>query len=417
MVGVADGHEADDVGHTETGHHPPRHLGRPLDVIAGPGRNLIGPEHHLLGNPASEEHAQLTFEPVPRVGVAVLLRERRGEPERASPRHDSDLVDRVEAGDPQSEDGMAGLVVGREPALLLGEDHAPALGAEHDLVLGHLEVLHRDPVGTAPGGQERRLVADVREVRPRESGRAAGDQRELDILLEGELLGVHGQDPLAALHVGRVDDDLPVEPPGPEERRIEDVGPVRGGEQDHPLVRLEPVHLDEELVQGLLPLIVPAPEPRTPVAPHRVDLIDEDDARRMGLALLEEVADARGADPDEHLHEVRARHLEEGSAGLAGHGLRHQRLPRPGRPHEEDALGQAPAEPGEAVRVLEKLDDLLELILRLFGARHVLEGHFRGVRRDEFRLGAPELEGAVAASLHRPEEPEPEEDQDHPRES
>jgi len=38
----------------------------------------------------------------------------------------------------------------------------------------------------------------------------------------------------------------------------------------------------------------------------RVDLVDEDDARRVLLGLAEEVAHARRADADEHLDELGA---------------------------------------------------------------------------------------------------------------
>ena len=43
----------------------------------------------------------------------------------------------------------------------------------------------------------------------------------------------------------------------------------------------------------------------------RVDFVDEDDARRVFLALLEQIADARRADADEHLDEVRSTREEE----------------------------------------------------------------------------------------------------------
>src|ERR1700687_4930246 len=42
--------------------------------------------------------------------------------------------------------------------------------------------------------------------------------------------------------------------------RIEHVGPVGGGDQDDAFVRLEAVHLDEELVERLLALVVAAAE-------------------------------------------------------------------------------------------------------------------------------------------------------------
>jgi len=44
------------------------------------------------------------------------------------------------------------------------------------------------------------------------------------------------------------------------------------------LVRLEAVHLDQELVERLLALVVPAAEPRAAMASDGVDLVDEDNA-------------------------------------------------------------------------------------------------------------------------------------------
>ena len=73
------------------------------------------------------------------------------------------------------------------------------------------------------------------------------------------------------------------------------------------LVALEPIHFDQHLVEGLLALVVRATTPATgaTLAPDSVDFIDEDDARRMLFGLLEKVADAAGADADEHFDEFR----------------------------------------------------------------------------------------------------------------
>ena len=132
--------------------------------------------------------------------------------------------------------------------------------------------------------------------------------------------------PSAPAHVGGVDHDLAVEAAGPEQRRIEHVGPVGGRDEDDAVVGLEAVHLDQQLVERLLPLVVAAAEPGAAVPADGVDLVDEDDAGRVRLALLEEVAHPAGADADEHLDEVGARHREERPARLAGHRLGEQRL-------------------------------------------------------------------------------------------
>jgi hypothetical protein len=77
---------------------------------------------------------------------------------------------------------------------------------------------------------------------------------------------------------------------------------------------------------------VAAAEAGAAMAADRVDLVHEDDAGRVLLRLLEEVAHARGADADEHLDEVRARDREERHARLAGDRAASSVLPVPGGP-------------------------------------------------------------------------------------
>src|SRR5439155_819666 len=81
---------------------------------------------------------------------------------------------------------------------------------------------------------------------------------------EGLPLRVHLEDLPATVAVGPIDDDLPVEAAGAQKRRVEDVRTVRRRDQDDVVLQFEPVHLDEELVQGLLALVVATAEPGTP---------------------------------------------------------------------------------------------------------------------------------------------------------
>ena len=78
---------------------------------------------------------------------------------------------------------------------------------------------------------------------------------------ERHAASVHAQDLLAPQQVGPVHDDLTVEAARPHERRVQDVGAVRGGHDDDALAGVEPVHLDQQLVQRLLALVV-RPEAR-----------------------------------------------------------------------------------------------------------------------------------------------------------
>ena len=70
---------------------------------------------------------------------------------------------------------------------------------------------------------------------------------------------------------------------------VEHVRPVGGGDQDHALVCLETVHLDQQLVEGLFAFVVTAAQAGTAMAADRIDFVDEDDAGRVLLALFEHV--------------------------------------------------------------------------------------------------------------------------------
>jgi len=168
-------------------------------------------------------------------------------------------VDRVGARQELGDDGVPGLVVGGVALLLLGEHGALALDAHEDLVLGVLEVEHLHLALAPARGEQGRLVDQVLQVGAGEAGGAAGDDLQVHLVRDGHLLAVDLEDLQAPLDVGPAHVDLPVEAAGAQEGGVEDVGPVGGGDQDHPLGGLEAVHLDEQLVQGLLALVVASP--------------------------------------------------------------------------------------------------------------------------------------------------------------
>ena len=176
--------------------------------------------------------------------------------------------------------------------------------------------------------------------------------------------------------VGRLDGDAAVEAPGAQQRLVEDLRAVRRAEDDHVGAGLEAVHLGEDLVQRLLALVVAAADPAHVArarAADRVELVDEDDRRRRLLGLLEQVADARGADAHDRLDELRGRHREEGGVRLARDRAGQQRLAGPGRPVEQDAARDPRAELRVALGVLEEVDDLDQLVLGLVDPGDVVE--------------------------------------------
>src|SRR5438876_8245448 len=139
------------------------------------------------------------------------------------------------------------------------------------------------------------------------------------------------QDLLATPLVRPVDQYLPVEASRAQQRRIEDLGPVGRAEQAKTARWIKAVELGQELVQGLLLLVMPAADIGATGPPECVEFVDEDDRRRVLARLLEEVAHPRRADADEHLDEFRAGDRKERHPGLAGDRTGKQCLAGPRR--------------------------------------------------------------------------------------
>jgi hypothetical protein len=111
-----------------------------------------------------------------------------------------------------------------------------------------------------------------------------------------------------------------------------------------------------------------------PLHADGVELVDEDDRRRVVPRLLEELPDPGGAESGEHLDEGRGALRVEARARFVGDRLRKQRLAGAGRTVEEDALRDPRAEPLEALGIAQEIDDLSELVLRLVETRDLLPG-------------------------------------------
>ncbi len=274
--------------------------------------------------------------------------------------------------------------------LFLRHHRGLAFRTDHDAVDRFVAIVHLDDVLVLARSEQRRFVEQILEIRAREAGRALRKRFQRDFFGERFVARMHFENLLAAAEIRAVDDDLTVEAAGTQQRRIENVGAVRRGDQNDAGVLIEAVHLDEQLVERLFALVVTAAETGAALAADRVDFVDEDDARRGLLRLIEEIANARGADADEHLDEVGTGDREERNARFARNRAREQRLTGARRSEQQHAFRNARAERLIFLRILQELDDLAELFFRFVDARDVGERHLRTVLRHHLRARAAE---------------------------
>ena len=246
--------------------------------------------NEVFGDASAHADRDAIFELFLRPVVFLFRRKLLGESEGHAARNDRDLVNRVGVRKDRREERVAALVIRGDLLLLVGNDHALAFGAHEDLVLGVLELGHVHDFLIAARGEERRFINEVREIGSREARGRFRESRDFDVWTHGNLAEMNLEDPFASPHVGTIDDNPAVEAARTKERRIEHVGTVGRGDEDDALGAFEPVHFDEQLIQSLFALVVTAAETGAAMTTDRVDLVDEDDAGRALLALLEQVA-------------------------------------------------------------------------------------------------------------------------------
>ena len=215
---------------------------------------------------------------------------------------------------------------------------------------------------------------------------------------------MHLEDGLALGQVGKIYMYLAVETSGTQQSLVEHISPVGGRHDDDTRVGTEAVHLGKQGIEGILALVVSS-HGRILAArtSHGIDLINENDARSLFLSLAEYVADAAGTHADKHLNKVGTTHGKERHAGLSGHSLRQQRLTRSGRADKQGALRNLSTQVGVALRILQKIHDLLHFLFGTLLSGYILEGDAHLVALlIEFGLALADVEhtAAIAAASH-----------------
>ena len=205
------------------------------------------------------------------------------------------------------------------------------------------------------------LFCEQRDIRADETVRGAGVVVEVHVLGKRHAARVDLEDLLSSLGVRDADLDLAVEPAAAPEGGVDHIREVRCGDHHHLATGLQPVHQGKEL----------GDDPALDLALHllafrrdRVDLVDEDDRRRVLLRLLKDLPQALFGLTVILAHDLGTRERDEVGVHLVCHRFCDQRLPRPRRAVEQDAFRRLDTETleefGVPERELDHLPDKLQ---------------------------------------------------------
>ena len=382
-------------------HHGAGNQGGPLDIVVGAGGNIA--ENQFLCRTTAHERYQIGLKSFLRLGISILFRQGHGGPESTTAGNDGDLVDRFAFRRVVHGDSMTGLVIGGQLLFFDIQDMTAALASPHDLVSRFFHIHLLDILRSAARCQQGGFIDEVGQIGTGKTGRTTCRKLEIDFVGESDIAGVNPEDLFAAFESREVYNHLPVKPAGPQQGRVEHIGPVGGRNNDNTFLSIKAIHLHEQGVERLLTFIMSAADAAETAAADRVDFINEDDARGIFLSLLKHIAHAGGPDAYEHFNKIRAADGKEGNVGLSGDGLGQQRLACTGLSGQQNTLRHLAAQFLKLLRILQELDHLGQLLLGFVDTGNRFECDLVLVLGQQFCPALSEAHGPAAGVLHLPD--------------
>ena len=269
---------------------------------------------------------------------------------------------------------MACLVVSGELLFLVAHLVRLLLRTYDNLNGRFLDFSHCDCLLVSPCGKQCSFVKKIFEVCADKADGRIGNNSEVNVGCERFILGMNPENSLSALGVGIADSNLAVKTAGSQQSRVKDIGTVCRRNDDNSLIFLKAVHLNKELIESLLSLVMSAAHSCASVASDGVDFINEDNRRSVFLRLVKKVSDSRSADTDIHFNEIGTGNREERNICFTGNGSRKEGLTCTRRAYKKHALGDSCAEGAKLFGALEEVNHFAELFLFLICACDLFKG-------------------------------------------
>mmetsp|Transcript_2572 Transcript_2572/g.4000 ORF Transcript_2572/g.4000 Transcript_2572/m.4000 type:complete len:321 (-) Transcript_2572:551-1513(-) len=252
-----------------------------------------------------------------------------------------------------------------------------------------------------PGSGDGCFIHQVFQLCTTETRSSSGNCFKINVGLNRLATSVHAQDSGTALEIGKIDCDLTIEASRTEKCVIKNIKPVRGSNGDNTRIAIETIHLDQNLIQCLLTFIVTSSESCSALTSNGIDLINEDDARRVLLGLVEHITHTRSSNTNKHLYKFGTRNGDEWHTCLSSNSLGEEGLTSTRGSIEDDTTRNAASVLGVSLGLLQKVNNLGELELGSITSSNFVESYTCVGNHLDLRLGLAHAHG-TSRSTHAP---------------
>ena len=207
-------HQPEFFRHAVLRHHGAGDPGRLFNVVGRSGRHGI--KHNLLRRAARQQAHQHGVDLFLRIQVLLFFRHLHHIAQGAhGTGHNRNLLHRLRVLLQGADQGMAHLVVGHNPPLLLAHDAVLFLFTYQHHFHRLKQILLRHSLPAILDRQDRRLVDHVRQIRTYGTAGSKGDGLQIHCLIHLHIFGMHLQDIHTAFQIRTVYDNPAVKTAGP----------------------------------------------------------------------------------------------------------------------------------------------------------------------------------------------------------
>ena len=363
------------VGQTPLRHHIARNRRGAFNIVRRAGRHLLLAINHFFRQTPAVERGNLAFQALLGIAVAILIGQEHGHPQSATTGNNGHFIHRIMRRHETPDNAMPGFVIRGHFLFLIAHHHGTAFRAHHDFILGVFHILHGDRLAIATRGKKRRFINQIGEIRAGKAGRAAGNIARIDFLINRLFAHMHFKNLLTPLDIRQAHRHLTVKTSRTQQSRIKHIRTVGRGNHNHAFIAFKTVHFHQQLVQGLLALIMTAAQTCTALTSHRINLINKDNARRMFFRFFKHIAHPRRAHADKHFHKIRTGNGKKRHLRFAGNRPRQQGFARSRRPDHQHAARNLSAQTAEFGGITQKFHHFHHIMLGFIGAGNILKSH------------------------------------------
>src|SRR5216684_3880965 len=174
--------------------------------------------------------------------------------------------------------GMAAFVVGNDTAVSFAHHDRPQ-GTKLDPCQGILETIVGDVLKILTGSAKSCFINKIGEIGSGHTCRQSGQAFQRYLFVQGSSTSMNFEDGFPP-HTVRVRySDVAVKAARTQQGFIQDINAVSRGKYYNCIAPIETIELDQQLVEGLIALVVAGDAHRS-LATDCINLIDKDDARR-----------------------------------------------------------------------------------------------------------------------------------------